>query len=282
MMFKQWSTRTKIMRVLRADLEERANQALSLMEGALHNTLAPDFLPQDRDSLSVLLDELTHKRVPFLGFNGQVVRAGLLLSVLRALNCDVFVETGTYRGETSLLVAAQTTIPVFSCELNEATHRLAVKLLMPFRSRIRLTLGDSRQFLQSFLTNSKFHRPFFYLDAHWNSDIPLLGELDMIFSQLQDFVIVIDDFKVPFDSQFKYDVYGTVEFEEAYIAPALQRHADRLCVLYPCYSSSMETGARRGFCMITPYFLRDDIIIATDGNLKCAPIIAVTVRRQNL
>jgi predicted O-methyltransferase YrrM len=274
-MHEHRGVRKKIMRVLRADLEKGMNQVLVTLENSLDNTLAHYSLLDDSNCMS-LLQDVTPLHTPLLGFNGQVVRANLLLAVLRSLDCDVFVETGTYRGETSLLIAAQTTVPVFTCELNEPAHKLSAKLLEPFGARIQLTLADSRQFLQSFLSTSMFRLPFFYLDAHWNADIPLLTELELIISQSRGFVIVIDDFKVPFDSQFKYDTYGATVFEESYIAPTLRPYVERICLMYPAYPCSIETGAKRGFCMIAPRSMQDSILDSAYGKLTLAARVTQT------
>jgi hypothetical protein len=44
---------------------------------------------------------------------------------------------------------------------------------------------------------------FFYLDAHWNEDLPLAEEIDLIFSRSPCAVVMIDDFEVPGDPGFR-------------------------------------------------------------------------------
>jgi hypothetical protein len=48
----------------------------------------------------------------------------------------------------------------------------------------------------------------FYLDAHWNDDLPLEEELELIFSVHPHAVVMIDDFQVPDDPGYQFDEYG--------------------------------------------------------------------------
>jgi hypothetical protein len=230
----------------------QAQEVMTALNDALQRIFTPHFFPEDLSILPSFVDTIRHLSFPILGFNEQVVRATVFLRTLNLLGCDAFVETGTSRGDTSLLIAAQTMLPIFSCELSKKTYGHASALLHPFGERVRITLGDSRSFLRQFLNSSRFRCPFFYLDAHWNADIPLLQELELILSRSENFIVVIDDFRVPADSGFKYDMYGTISFDLPYIAPVLRTHANEVWVLYPSYPSELETGARRGFIVIIP------------------------------
>jgi hypothetical protein len=260
-----------VRRSVSAFFQTRARESVGDAEGALQRIFTPHFFPNDLSTLLTFSEKIRHFSLPIIGFNGQVVRAAVLLKMLRMFGCDAFVETGTNRGDTSLLIAAQTTLPIFSCELNGPAHRLAYTVLAPFGDRVQVTLGDSRQFLDLFLNTSECRRPFFYLDAHWNADIPLLEELRLIISHLTDFIIVADDFKVPADAGFKYDSYSNIAFELPYIAPILRAQARKLCILYPSYPSESETGAKRGFLMITPRQNGSEIRSVVDQNFLSEP-----------
>jgi hypothetical protein len=86
---------------------------------------------------------------------------------------------------------------------------------------------------------------FVYLDAHWNADLPLADELDVVFNYWPAAVIMIDDFQVPDDVGYSYDDYGQGKaLTAAYIAPAVTNHF--LQTLYPAAGSTEESGARRG------------------------------------
>ena len=91
-------------------------------------------------------------------------------------------------------------------------------------------------------------RGFFYLDAHWNADLPLREEVSTILEHCPDYVIAIDDFHVPHDEGFGYDDYGPgARLDVSYLEPAL---AGDSRVFLPGYSSENETGARRGIAIV--------------------------------
>ena len=48
--------------------------------------------------------------------------------------------------------------------------------------------------------------PFIYLDAHWNDDLPLPEEIDIIAKDLRNFFIFVDDFQQP-DAGYGFDRY---------------------------------------------------------------------------
>ena len=70
--------------------------------------------------------------------------------------------------------------------------------------------GDSRNVLRSLSTAAGVggRSVFFYLDAHDSGDLPLREELEIIFENWSDAVVMIDDFMVPHDSGYGYGDYG--------------------------------------------------------------------------
>jgi hypothetical protein len=256
---------TQVRKIVNTFIQTQAKETMILADGALRRIFTPDFFPDELSAIPSFVDTIKHLPLPIIGFNEQVVRATIFLKILNKLGSDVFVETGTNLGHTSLLVAAQTALPVLTCELNKHAHAHASTLLKPFGDRVHVAFGDSRSFLLQFLNSSSFQRPFFYLDAHWNLDIPLLQELALILSSSRTFVLVVDDFRVPADSGFRFDAYGTITFDLPYLMPILQPHADKICILYPSYSSELETGARRGFIMIIPRDIEPELTCMRGG-----------------
>jgi hypothetical protein len=161
------------------------------------------------------------------------------------------VETGTYRGTTTEWMAAFQ-VPIFTCEISEENFSFAQARLLPIPN-VNVTLGDSREFLRCLmkgplLLNAQQETIIFYLDAHWNSDLPLVEEIDTIFDFCPRAVAVIDDFEVPGDPGYGFDSYDqTRRLNASYIAPAVCVH--RLATFYPSTPSSAETGMRRG-CVV--------------------------------
>jgi predicted O-methyltransferase YrrM len=195
------------------------------------------------------LDEKGKKTDAFWGMNRQFVRTSILLKLLKGLDIDAFVETGTHRGATCFLIASQTTLPIYSSEVNSDYFRFAQRLLLPFGKRIHLFNGDSVVFLKEVLQAKRFRKPFVYLDAHWYEKLPLRDELRTILSNCQDFVIAVDDFVVPHDPGFGYDVYNGAPLNLELVKDVLSGSGVHMSVWFPSYSSQLETGRRRGWTL---------------------------------
>lgn len=181
--------------------------------------------------------------------NGQENRQAVVLDLLRRIPFDAIVETGTYRGLTTSWFATHFSGPVLSCEAAYKYFLQAQERLRPFPN-VRLALSDSRAFLkQIFAKGEAGKTAFFYLDAHWEDDLPLREEIDLIFSQDIRAVVMIDDFQVPGDAGYSYDDYGPGKALTLDILDML-RGTGRL-FFFPAVSSDNESGARRGFCIVT-------------------------------
>lgn len=131
-----------------------------------------------------------------------IIRSGIYdkatLFLKEAGGIDHFVETGTYYGKTALWASNHfkyVETVEFCKDIFEATRE---KLKQ--QSNIVCYYGDSRVVLNRILTQST-DRILFWLDAHWSSgntygekdQCPLLNELDTIFSDNRNNVIMIDD-----------------------------------------------------------------------------------------
>ncbi len=121
-----------------------------------------------------------------------------------------FVETGTYDGETSLAMSLLFD-RVFTCDVKDWKRRLefyyARNLIYETRS--------SPEFLRAHLPEIRA-QSLFYLDAHWGAYWPLHEELDIVFGQCQNPVILIDDFDA--GNGLFFDQYGDQKLDFAYIA----------------------------------------------------------------
>ena len=114
------------------------------------------------------------------------------LDVVRRLQEDfklsAFVETGTYEGDTSLLMS-HFFESVFTCDIED--HNKPIEFLI--RRNLVFRLLDSRKFLES-IKASVAKRTFFFLDAHWYDDWPICEELAWVFANSEGPVVAIDDF----------------------------------------------------------------------------------------
>ncbi len=181
--------------------------------------------------------------------NGQDKRKEVFAEIISAVKLDGIIETGTNLGFSTGYFAAKTGLPVFSCEIDPMRFNLSQKLLLPYFSTIKLYNNNSVNFLKEFPADPKSIY-FFYLDAHWYDFLPLKQEIEIISSRWEQFVIMVDDFKVEGDSGYGYDDYGSVgTLTLAYIRELVKRL--NLAVYFPVFSSSEETGFRRGYIVLS-------------------------------
>jgi hypothetical protein len=188
-------------------------------------------------------------------FNGQERRQTLFDQLLQELKIVTIVETGTFRGTTTNYMA-KAGLPVFSCELRPRYfHYCALRLANI--SNIRLERADSRRFLCELLDENLLPPgpALFYLDAHWEYDLPVWEEIDQIFSRHPLPVIMVDDFRVPTDSGFAYDDYG--EGKCLSVTNLHEAVTVRPSMFFPKYASADETGARRGCVVLAQGDLAD-------------------------
>lgn len=88
---------------------------------------------------------------------------------------------------------------------------------------------------------------FFYLDAHQPGNVPLSDELDLIFRNWQQPVVMIDDFEVPGDPGYGFNEYGPGQRFGTELFSATSR---TYSYFYPATSSGEETGYRRGCILL--------------------------------
>jgi hypothetical protein len=167
-------------------------------------------------------------------FNGQTARQALFVDIVAKIQPHAIVETGTFLGVTTELMS-QTGLPVFTIELHPRNLGFA-RARFWRRPNVKLFHGDSRIGLRR-LFDGALHplsdlTVFFYLDAHWNDDLPLAEEINIVFSRCPLAVVMIDDFEVPSDAGYGYDDYGPGKaLVSAYIRPVISAH--QLRAFYP-------------------------------------------------
>jgi hypothetical protein len=181
-------------------------------------------------------------------FNGQSGRTEIFHQILRAIPFQAVVETGTYVGTTTLYLQKNSMLPVYTVE---AVPRFYYCSQERFKSQpaIHSFLGDSRIFLTKLIQSPSVPRDcvFFYLDAHWQEDLPLARELEIIAEHWTDPVIMIDDFQVPDDAGYGFDDYGAGKRLSVEYLPEVIKSEFRL--FWPVTRGEQETGLRRG-CVV--------------------------------
>lgn len=178
--------------------------------------------------------------------NGQTGRQAIIEGLCRAVPFQSVLETGTFRGTTTEYLAQRVGVPVRSVEALERNYVYACSRLAD-QSAVQVDLGDSREVLRQWVVAGVQGPVLCYLDAHWEEDLPLSGELDIIANHLPDAVVVIDDFEVRDDAGYGFDDYGEGRRldEDLIDGTAAAGWARYL----PALPSQDETGARRG-CIV--------------------------------
>jgi hypothetical protein len=98
----------------------------------------------------------------------------------------------------------------------------------------------------------------FYLDAHWNGDLPVLEELALIFKHRAQGLVMIDDFQVPFDPGYGFDDYGHGKKLCIEILYPYREHLNK--AYFPADPASTETGKRRGAVVCPLTGALDDVL----------------------
>ncbi|MFE6090468.1 hypothetical protein ACFQ7M_00575 [Streptomyces massasporeus] len=182
--------------------------------------------------------------LPELGpFNGQLGRQEIISELLAAISFDEIVETGSFRGTTTRFLNDISGLSVHSAEIETRFYRYAA---MKCRSHpgIRLYHADSRKMLHILSKRPGNPALLFYLDAHWQEDVPRYQELEIIEARWPKAVVMIDDFRVPDDPGYRFTSYHGIPLDVNYL-PGLPGWK----AFYPGRDSADETGAKRG-CIV--------------------------------
>lgn len=186
---------------------------------------------------------------------GQARRTKKIIELLDDFRPDLIIETGTFVGSTSPLLANLFDAPVITIELNP---RLAARNRLMFKKlhsnlRIEQVTGNSdtelTRILQGFDQNLKL---FAYLDAHWFDYLPTSNELNSLIEWGGDFIALIDDFKNDLHPGYGFDEYRTGTF----IGKQLLPKGNGLRLFVPSIDPKKEGLGRRG----TAYVLSSNLL----------------------
>lgn len=191
-------------------------------------------------------------------FNGQAFRQEIFNDLTKKLKFEGIVETGTFRGITTAYMAEHSTAKIFSVESEPRFFHYA-KLNLRRYKNVTVKNADSRAFLEGLITDASVpkRRVFFYLDAHWNEDLPLYEEVKLIDKNWNEVVIMIDDFEVPDDSDYKFDDYGNgKKLCLDYLGAELLAN---WTVYFPKGRGADDTGIKRGCVVLASKSLRSEV-----------------------
>ncbi len=129
----------------------------------------------------------------------QAFRYKIIKLFAKKFSIDIFIETGTYLGNT-IDAVKKVFKKIYSIELNSNLFTKAKERFSKY-NYIRIILGDSSEELPKLLTQIN-KTCLFWLDAHYSGgttskgdlDTPIKKEIQSILNhQIQDHVILIDD-----------------------------------------------------------------------------------------
>lgn len=193
---------------------------------------------------------MPRRRAPWGGpMNGQLGRQEIVRKLLAVRPPTVVIETGTHLGVSTEFFALLTGGPVWTVESQKPYFRSAKKRFRE-NQHVHLSMSSSLSFLRDLTSAAEVPKTgaFFYLDAHWDADLPLREEVEIITGVWKDAWILIDDFQVPEDNDYGYDDYGggNVLSLDYLSVP------EPWVPLFPRLKGSDETGARRGCALLVP------------------------------
>lgn len=191
-------------------------------------------------------------------FNGQKFRQQIFNDLNREAAFKAIVETGTFRGVTTAFMAENTSIPIYTVESEPRFYHYATRNLNRYKN-VRVFNEDSRDYVEGLIKDGSVPKSdvFFYLDAHWNEDLPLFEEVKLIGDNWKDVVIMIDDFEVADDSDYKFDDYGSgKKLSLDYLGEEL---LSNWAIYFPAGRGVDDTGIKRGCVVLASKSLQSKV-----------------------
>ena len=177
-----------------------------------------------------------------LPFNGQANRTATVYQLCGSFKPNSIIETGTYFGTTSIFFS-KLAGNIHTIEINPKTAKIAKSRFRNLGTEINLHVGSSIETLATILVglDPKSQRVLCYLDAHWESYLPLKEELSILCNWGGNFVAIIDDFENPIYPEYGFDKYG-----DSIVGIDMIPQNMGLSLLVPNEPAICETGAKRG------------------------------------
>lgn len=183
---------------------------------------------------------------PEFPMHGDPIAIETFKLLVKSCKIDCIIETGTYKGfTTSFFARTFPHIQIYTCEIDNFNYKIARENLKMYRN-VHIYKESSPDFVHNLIKNKKIgKRPFFYLDAHWLDSWPLESELRIIFSKLRSAIVLIDDFKVPGNTEFNFDKYNGKECSLARVIPHVDKNK-KYNLLFPNYGKDILKEMREG------------------------------------
>lgn len=193
-------------------------------------------------------------------FHGDTYTLKVVNDIMQ--NIEQFIETGTGWGDTIYYMGANYSVPCISCETDSERHIKTSNYTKDLLN-VKIHCIDSVKLLTDSSKVDFNKKTLFWLDAHGsfinknniivNID-PIQKELYNIFNNFNNSIIMIDDFKNPFNSNlFAYDILGRNELSFDYIKQLIPKDYHVYCPTYTNNTSNCCAPGSKpvGWCIIT-------------------------------
>jgi predicted O-methyltransferase YrrM len=195
--------------------------------------------------------------------NGQRNRLRTCFLLSELVLPDYGIESGSYLGTTTQYLAGLTSKKTFSIEINPEFSKIAKARLRSDISvdRVEIIEGNSAFEIPRILQtiDPKCSSILAYLDAHWLEHIPLLEEIQSLLDWGGRFIAVVDDFYIPEDLGYGYDLYENYRVDVSHVPVSSE-----ISIWVPSEDSDLETGAKRGTAYVVSQHYRELISRESD------------------
>jgi predicted O-methyltransferase YrrM len=158
-------------------------------------------------------------------FNGDLFAHKRVQQLIKDFGIQTFVETGTYKGETTKEICKE--VPrVIAIEISdEYLEKTRDSVNSVGAQNVEIVKGDSAKWMAEELGKRDLGPTLFFLDAHWYNYWPIRDELQAIVNSGKhaNSVIMIHDFKNPDNPEMQYDEYQGKALDHEYIKDILQQ-----------------------------------------------------------
>jgi hypothetical protein len=168
-------------------------------------------------------------------FSNDIHQALEFHYVLKMYNCDAIIETGTHKGDTTEYLARMyPNLTIVTCEIDPKQYRVSKPRLAKFKN-VETHLESSKDLIPKIAT--RFQRPLWYFDAHWDRYLPLPDEMKAVSYG----VVAIHDFDIEvkgyghsiLNKKTKKHTYLNVGFVSKLMKPGQLLYANDPKTVYP-------------------------------------------------
>ena len=167
-------------------------------------------------------------------FHGDMIFIDIMFDTLKT--SEYFIETGTAYGDTlKFMIDNFRNTKSISCEPDHYRHEIVTNFI-PEAEIVKMTSPEIFEYIKEKYPEAHDKKTIFWLDAHgdYNGTVfwPLREEIEFIKNNYNNYYILIDDFKNPYNDNFKYDMVGNIPCGLEYISDLVSD----VNVYYPGYN----------------------------------------------